>query len=67
MEEKCIFNCKVCNGTIEIHTGEPKQMPECCGQPMNRVEPLDQCLAPPSSEHSRHDAEDQPCDDGRAG
>jgi hypothetical protein len=67
MEEKCIYNCQTCDGTTEINAGAPGNPPECCGQPMERVEPLDQCLAPASSEHSRFDDEDQPCDDGRAG
>ncbi|MBI9084194.1 MAG: hypothetical protein JEZ11_11395 [Desulfobacterales bacterium] len=67
MEEKCIFNCETCNGTTEINTGEPHDLPECCGKPMKRVEPMDQCLAPPSAEHARFDDDSEPCDDGRSG
>ena len=67
MEEKCIFNCQSCNGTVEINAGEPQTIPECCGKPMTRMPPLDQCLAPASAEHSRFDDDGEPCDDGRAG
>ena len=44
MEDKCIFNCQTCSGTVEINGKEPQTPPECCGKPMTRAEPLDQCL-----------------------
>lgn len=68
MTDKCIFNCQNCNGEVVINSGEPAEIPECCGMKMVQVEePLDHCTSASVAEHSRGDKLDDPCDDGRAG
>lgn len=61
-----LFQCDACDGKMEVSAGDPA--PECCGKPMAEVrEPLDQCTATSTAEHSRFDDMGDPCDDGRAG
>jgi len=65
----CIYNCEICNGTVEMNAGEPHETPECCGAPMAKSDPaqLDACTTSTTAEHSRFDNFDDACDDGRAG
>ncbi len=68
-QDKCIFNCATCGGTVIINSAEPNEIPECCGAPMGKQagSGMDQCTAPSSAQYSRHDNYDDACDDGRAG
>lgn len=69
-QDKCIFNCATCGGTVVINSAAPSDIPECCGAPMGKQADdggMDQCTAPSSAQYSRHDNFDDACDDGRAG
>ena len=47
--------------------GEVPATSDCCGAKWVEVDRLPACEMPATAEHSRFDAEDEPCDDGRAG
>ena len=66
MDDKCIFNCEVCGSRKETISAE-SQKPECCGQPMRKVEGLPGCELSATAEHARLDKFGEPCDDGRGG
>jgi hypothetical protein len=60
------FQCEKCGKQLEL-AGEVPAASECCGARWVEVERLPACEMPATAEHSRFDAEDEPCDDGRAG
>jgi hypothetical protein len=66
MVENCIFNCGTCGSTKEVETAKDN-IPECCGKPMKKAEPLEPCHLSDTAEHARLDKADEPCDDGRKG
>lgn len=66
MDDKCIFNCEVCGSQKETAAAETQE-PDCCGQPMKKVEDLPACELSSTAEHARLDDFGEPCDDGRAG
>jgi hypothetical protein len=55
------FRCRSCEKTLDA-----EQAPECCGQRMKAADALPVCRTS-GAEHSRYDADDEPCDDGRGG
>ena len=59
------YECKKCGKKAERAVDDP--IPECCGQPMEKEEPLPFCTTSETAEHSRMDQLDEPCDDGRTG
>ena len=62
-----IYNCSKCGKKATLTEEEVRQgKPECCKQVM---EPLDlpACESSATAEHSRLNAPDEPCNDGRAG
>jgi len=61
--EKETYKCKNCGKTTEVADGS---IPTCCGKTMEKM-PLDVCIQPAHAEHARTMADDEPCDDGRAG
>jgi hypothetical protein len=65
MDENCIFNCETCGSTAEVV--KSNDIPECCGKPMKKADPLDHCQASDTAEHARPDDAGEPCDDGRGG
>ncbi len=66
MAEQQNYECVDCGNQAEA-VAEGDQVPECCGKPMQKQEPLQACQAPAGAEHSRLDDLGEPCDDGRAG
>lgn len=66
MSQSKQWQCAVCgkNEKSGSETGEP---PICCQQAMQPVEPLPVCTYAEDPEHARLGADDEPCDDGRAG
>ena len=64
--DKCIFNCEVC-GESRAAENKESEIPECCGKPMAKQEPLPVCEISSTAEHSRFDDLGEPCDDGRSG
>ena len=62
MSIEVAYQCEKCRGEMLAQEGEAA--PECCGQAMATI-PLDQCTLSSTAEHSRWDADDEPCDDGR--
>lgn len=57
------YKCKNCEKTLDV-PATATDAPECCGGKMTKIEPLPVCRSS-GAEHSRYDAEDEPCDDGR--
>lgn len=66
MSEEITYECLKCGVTKAIND-DTLPVPECCGRPMYRDEPLDACEASFSAEDSRMDNLGEPCDDGRSG
>lgn len=64
MSAKETFECRKCHRREEAEAGQP---PECCGQPMEVVDPLPVCGVSETAEHSRLENDGEPCDDGRGG
>lgn len=64
MSEQIAYECNKCQG--QKLAPKTAAAPDCCGQPMRTI-PMDQCTLATTAEHSRLDADDEPCDDGRAG
>jgi len=64
MNENCIFNCETCGSATEVEEMK-SDIPECCGKPMKKAEPLEPCQASETAEHARLDKVGEPCDDGR--
>jgi hypothetical protein len=60
-----IYNCEKCGEKVTLAEGE-EDSPECCSQTMSPLE-LPPCESSSTAEHSRMNASDEPCDDGRAG
>gem|GEM_PF-502883 len=58
------YQCQTCKKKTIVKT--KKEKPSCCGKPMKKI-PVDMCLQPDHAEHARPMAEDEPCDDFRAG
>jgi hypothetical protein len=66
MSQEENYECVDCGNQAQaVAEGDP--VPECCGKPMQKQEPLQACEAPAGAEHSRFDDLGEPCDDGRAG
>ena len=65
MSEKVAFECVNCGNKKEQDSAE-KNIPECCGKPM-QAEGLDACQTSLTAEHTRLDDLGEPCDDGRSG
>jgi len=66
LQDRCIFNCEVCGSRREVSASQ-SQAPECCGQPMQKVEDLPVCETSETAEHARLEGFGEPCDDGRSG
>lgn len=64
MAEELYYKCPECEKEVKITKGG--EIPECCGKPMGQI-PLEQCTLTETAEHARTRADDEPCDDGRAG
>lgn len=60
------FQCEACGKQVDL-AGEVPATSDCCGAKWVEVDRLPACEMPATAEHSRFDAEDDPCDDGRAG
>jgi DNA-directed RNA polymerase subunit RPC12/RpoP len=60
------YSCENCGRKIELEDNQTN-IPECCDQPMQKVEPLPVCETSETAEHSRLDTMGEPCDDGRSG
>jgi hypothetical protein len=60
------YQCETCGQQVQL-SGEIPSATECCGAKWIEVERLPACEMPATAEHSRFDADDEPCDDGRAG
>jgi hypothetical protein len=58
------FQCRSCKKKAIVKNDT--DTPSCCGKPMKKI-PVDICLQPDQAEHARTMAEDEPCDDFRAG
>jgi len=65
MKKSINYVCTEC-GTEKILSSD-ENVPKCCDKPMAIVEPLPVCELSSSAEHARMDADNEPCDDGRAG
>jgi len=66
MTVKIKYECQKC-GSIQEVPDDMKKVPECCGRPMLKEEPIDACETSFSAEDSRMDNLGGPCDDGRSG
>ena len=66
MADKQQYECTNC-GNKKEQSADGSDIPECCGKPMEEVEPLQACQTSTTAEHSRFDDLGEPCDDGRAG
>jgi len=60
------YRCEKCGLQME-REGAVSGLSDCCQGRWIEVEPLPACGMPASAEHSRLDADDGPCDDGRSG
>jgi len=60
------YRCEKCGKQVEL-AGDAPAASECCGGQWIEVDRLPACEMPATAEHSRFDAEDEPCDDGRSG
>ena len=60
---KITYKCSNCGRVVEVEDGN---IPECCGEPMDRVE-MEPCIQPAHAEHTRPMDSEDACDDGRAG
>ncbi|MBN1532900.1 MAG: hypothetical protein JXA20_09575 [Spirochaetes bacterium] len=63
MEKTITYSCEECRKTVQADSAE--RAPECCGEPMKPLHPLEPCTAAPHHEMSRNDWDDDACDDGR--
>ena len=63
MKKEDTYKCEVCGKTIRT---SGKKVPVCCDVPMKKL-PLEICLQPAHAEHARPMADEDACDDGRAG
>jgi hypothetical protein len=63
MEDEETFQCENCGKNIKVTDGTN---PKCCGKPMKKVS-LDICTQPAHAEHARPMAEEDACNDFRAG
>ena len=66
MAEETNYECKNCGRKVKVKSTDAT-VPECCKQPMAKVEPLPVCELSETAEHSRMEDMGEPCDDGRAG
>ncbi len=60
------YKCQACGREVES-APEDIDRSDCCQALWIESEPLPVCTGPGSAEHTRFDAEDEPCDDGRGG
>jgi hypothetical protein len=61
-----IYKCQQCGREVETPPVDLDHS-DCCQARWVENEPLPVCTRPGSAEHTRFDAEDEPCDDGRGG
>ena len=61
-----IYKCQQCGREVETPP-ENLENSDCCQAQWVASEPLPVCTHPGSAEHTRFDADDEPCDDGRGG
>jgi len=66
MGKKLIHQCEKCGKEMEVD-GDAPMVSECCAASVRAMEEVPFCTTAPSAEHARGEAEDEPCDDGRAG
>ena len=59
------YICRKCGKTVELAAQDT--VPVCCDREMTVDRDLPVCESAPGGEHARFDADDGPCDDGRAG
>jgi hypothetical protein len=60
------YKCKQCGRTAKDEPTNSDRS-DCCQAPWVASEPLPVCTRLGSAEHTRFDAVDEPCDDGRGG
>jgi hypothetical protein len=60
------YKCQQCGREVE-ETPPDREHSDCCQARWVESDPLPVCTQPGSSEHTRFDADDEPCDDGRGG
>ena len=63
MKKEDTYKCEICRKTAKT---SGKKIPICCNRPMKKL-PLDVCLQPAHAEHARPMADEDACDEGRAG
>jgi endogenous inhibitor of DNA gyrase (YacG/DUF329 family) len=63
MQKEETYKCEICGKTVKTSS---KKIPMCCGRPMKKL-PLEVCLQPAHAEHARPMADEDACDEGRAG
>jgi hypothetical protein len=66
MSATTTYKCQQCGREVET-APENLERSDCCQAPWVAGDPLPVCTRPGSAEHTRFDAEDEPCDDGRGG
>jgi len=66
MASEKLYRCSACGREVRDRRGHDTHS-DCCQAAWLEVEPLPVCQSPASSEHTRADATDEPCDDGRGG
>lgn len=67
MTDKIVYQCEACGKEVQPQANEVPALSECCHAPVKAVDELPSCTTAPSAEHARAVADDEPCDDGRAG
>lgn len=67
MEDKLVYQCEKCGKAVVTSGGDAPTISECCEAPVKSAKELPFCTTAPSAEHARGGADDEPCDDGRAG
>ncbi|MBL0714852.1 MAG: hypothetical protein JJV98_14250 [Desulfosarcina sp.] len=60
------YKCEKCGREV-TEIPDDLTRSDCCQAQWVETEPLPVCTRPGSAEHTRFDAEDEPCDDGRGG
>jgi len=63
MKKEETYKCEICGKTVRTAR---KKIPMCCNMPMKKL-PLEICLQPAHAEHARPMADEDACDEGRAG
>lgn len=57
------YQCMSCKRTVNAKSNE---IPKCCGKSMKKI-PIEICLQPSHSEHSRPMEDEDACNDFRSG